>query len=469
MTTSTDTLKNPTLLYKIARAYEERGDINQALLHYRAALHEAPDYIDAHLSLGKLMLKTNQLNAAITQFNNVRSLHPKHPSICFYLGVTYLMKEQLDNAKRAFEAMLNQNPEHPDTLTNLGVIALKQDKPQEAITRFTEALAFDETHENARNNLAATFIHHNRFENARTHYAVLLEHAPENIEYLYNAGVAEMALGHLDEAGHHFQKVLVQNPNHHATLVNLASIASRLEQTHTAHAYLKRAHKADPSDSSSQFMLDALTQEKAQREASPEYSKNLFDNYALYYEQHMVKALEYRVPQHIARLLHRLQPKTVARALDLGCGTGLSGVVLRDASHHLTGVDLSGSMLNLARDKAIYDELIEEDIITFLKQTPKQYDIITAADVLPYLGSLDAFIKHVKASLTTSGLLLLTHEISQESDWHLQKTARFAHHPDYIKRLARAHDLTIVHQDTIVARKHHDNDLLVMCYALQRN
>jgi predicted TPR repeat methyltransferase len=469
MITSPETLKDPKLLHQIARAYEHRGEIQRALEHYQAALHQAPDYIDAHHNLGQLFLKTNHPDAATKQFNNVLALNPQHANAHFYLGVAYLMQEQLAQAKSEFETMLENNPEHTDAITNLGVIALKQEQPQQAITHFTEALAFDETHESARNNLAATFMHHNRFENARTHYISLLETYPANLEYLYNAGVAEMTLGHLDTARTHFNNVLNQDPNHHASLTNLASIASRLDQSHDAMVYLKRAHAANPHDTSSRFMLDALTQETVQREASPEYTKNLFDNYALYYEQHMVETLAYHVPKHIARVLHRLVPQPVARALDLGCGTGLSGVVLRDLSAHLTGVDLSPNMLNVAREKTIYDELIEADINAYLNQTSTHYNLITAADVLPYLGCLDSLFASITASLEPHGLFLLTHEISTDTDWTLQTTARFAHHPTYLLRLAKQHNLSILHQTSLIARKHNDDDLPVMFYALQSN
>ena len=71
MTTSSETLKDPTLLHQIARAYEQRGEIQHALEHYQAALHRAPDYIDAHHNLGQLFLKANHLDAATKQLITV--------------------------------------------------------------------------------------------------------------------------------------------------------------------------------------------------------------------------------------------------------------------------------------------------------------------------------------------------------------------------------------------------------------
>ena len=453
----------------LASLYERAGNHSKALTHYSAAVHAAPDFAMAHYNLGLLFLKQNQLDAAKTQFNNVLSLNPEHTDAQFYQGIIHLTHNELDSAEKAFQAVLVHNKEHPDALANLGVIALKRDQGQQAITYFAQALTFDEHHEDARNNLAATFMHYDRFENALTHYAMLLEKHPDNLEYHYNAGVAEMALGQLEHATKHFELILKHNPKHHACLTNLASIAQRLGHTQKAISYLTHAHDLNPHDKSSEFMLDAFKHGKEQRPACPEYAQNLFDNYALHYEKHMTETLKYSVPRHMAQLLHQLIPELqVTRALDLGCGTGLSGIVLRELSQHLTGVDLSPKMLGHARDKAIYDELVEAELITYLSQDKTTYDLITAADVLPYLGDLTPLFEHVKAHLAPQGLFILTHEISNTANWLLQTTARFAHHPDYLCALAEEHDFKMVHQESFVARKHHDDNLPVMLYALQR-
>jgi len=452
----------------LATLYERIGNQNKALSHYCSAVHAAPDLTVAHYNLGLLLLKQNQLDAAKTQFNNVLTLNPEHIDAQFYQGIINLTNNALDDAESAFQAVLTHNKEHPNALANLGVIALKRDLGQQAITYFTQALAFDEHHEDARNNLAATFMHYDRFENALTHYTLLLEKYPDNLEYHYNAGVAEMALGQLDHATKHFELILKHNAKHHACLTNLASIAQRQGHTQKAISYLTHAHDVNPDDKSSQFMLDAFQHGKQQRPACPEYTQNLFDNYALHYEKHMTETLNYSVPRHMAQVLHQIIPHMqVARALDLGCGTGLSGIVLRELSLHLTGVDLSPKMLAHAREKAVYDELVEAELITYLTQNKTIYDLITAADVLPYLGDLTPLFEHVKTHLTPGGFFILTHEISETANWMLQTTARFAHHPRYIGALAELHGFQVVHQTSFVARKHHDDDLPVMLYALQ--
>jgi len=349
----------------------------------------------------------------------------------------------------------------------LGVIALKRDQGQLAVDYFAKALALDNQHVDARNNLAATFIHHDRFENALMHYDVLLQKEPNNIEYLYNAGVAQMALGHLQEATLHFETILTIQPNHFAALSNLAAIYIRLEQREEAIGFLNRALSAKPKDPATQFMLHALTGSDKNPDACVDYVSNLFNNYALYYDKHMTGTLDYTLPQHIGRVLHQLHCMKVKRVIDLGCGTGLTGIVLRELTDHLTGVDIAGKMLAQAQEKGIYDELAEAELINFLQQDKHHYDLAVAADVLPYLGELDPLFESISQRLNKQGLFLFTCEVGSDKPWQLQGSARFSHHPDYIQESCERHGLKLIYQEKIAARQQHNQTLEAMLYCAQ--
>lgn len=449
----------------IATVFALQDNYREALNHYREAVHTEPDFVAAHYNLGLLLLKQGESDAAAVQFKNVQTLNPSHMEALFYSGVLHLRANRFDEAEHDFQRVLAINPEHVDTLVNIGVIAIKRSQEQLAVDYFTKALSLDEDNMDARNNMAALFIHHDRYENALIHYDVLLKKDPENIEYLYNAGVAQMALGHLQEARIHFETILNHQENHFATLNNLAAINSRLGQREEAIQLLKRAITVNPNDSSCQFMLNALTGEKNQSSACPDYIHNLFDQYALYYDQHMQSALQYTIPHHIGRLLHQFHGiDKVDRALDLGCGTGLMGVVMREMSAHLTGVDLSAKMLAIANKKGIYDTLVESELIHFLQHDKHTYSLAIAADVIPYFGELDTLFGLIRKRLATQGLFILTTEISTDEPWQLQSSARFNHHQRYIQSLCVQHHLELIHQEKAIARLQNQLPLSVMMY-----
>jgi predicted TPR repeat methyltransferase len=441
----------------LAGLYTAQDNYSEALRHYKHAVHSAPDFTAAHYNLGLLLLKMQHKEAALTQFNNVLVLYPEHSDANFYVGVLLLEDNQLDKAEAAFQQVLKLNPEHTEALCNMGSVALKRKDGQLAINYFTKALALDNDHEYARNNLAATFMHYDRFENALTHYKVLLNNHPENTEYHYNTAVAEMALGHLDKAIMHFKKVLYHN-EHAASLANMAAIYIKLDKRSKAAEFLERALLANPKDASSQHLLNG---DNPQPETNPEYAKHLFNNYALNYENHMQEQLQYSLPQHIARIIKTLELDKKINCLDLGCGTGLLGPILREVSQTLTGVDIAPKMLEKAAIKNCYDKLLPAELMDFFQEEHQHYNLIVCADVLPYFGELNPLFKAIHHHLATSAYFIFSTEISEEPNWNLQASARFCHHPDYIKTVCKEQNFTIVHQEKVCARMQNHQALAV--------
>ncbi|WP_058533429.1 tetratricopeptide repeat protein [Legionella saoudiensis] len=451
----------------LATIYALQNNYPKALQHYTKAVHAEPDFSAAHFNLGLLLLQNNQLEAAKVQFNNVITLTPDHMEAHFYLGILHLENNALDEAEQAFQSVLEQDNEQIQALTNLGVVALKRERNQLAVDYFSKALALDNDNIDARNNLAATFMHHDRFENALMHYDVLLQKDPDNIEYLYNSGVAQMALGHLNEAIIFFEHILRLDKSHTASLNNLSAIYLRMGQRETSREYLRQALVINPDDRVSSYMLHAI-EGNSTAETTPEYSHNLFNNYALYYDQHMQGTLNYSIPQHITRIIYRLELPENTQTLDLGCGTGLTGVVLRELSKRLTGVDIAPKMLAQAKEKHIYDELIESELIEFFNTNQNHYDLIVAADVLPYFGELDTLMHAVQQHLTPEGYFIFTTEISVKDPWFLQSSARFSHNPDYVKKLVEQNHLQLIQNEKIPARIQNQQQLEVMLYVVQR-
>ena len=72
------------------------------------------------------------------------------------------------------------------------------------------------------------------------------------------------------------------------------------------------------------------------------------------------------------KLLAALPQAGKGDILDLGCGTGLSTLHLEKeySENPIIGVDISPEMLNIAREKCSRSELVEGDILEFLKSRP---------------------------------------------------------------------------------------------------
>ncbi|HTN11607.1 MAG TPA: methyltransferase domain-containing protein [Acetobacteraceae bacterium] len=170
--------------------------------------------------------------------------------------------------------------------------------------------------------------------------------------------------------------------------------------------------------------------------APAEYLQTVFDGYASRFEQHLI-GLGYRVPGLIrAALLAELDLSAgpVGPVLDLGCGTGLMAVVLSDlALRPLVGVDLSAGMLAEARAKRLYQELVQQDLETFLDAPGPAWPVILAADVFCYFGALDGALARLAARLAPGGLCLFSVELADGEGWHLGRQGRYRHAEAYIR------------------------------------
>src|SRR5947209_8159555 len=165
----------------------------------------------------------------------------------------------------------------------------------------------------------------------------------------------------------------------------LGGARERLGDLDAAITAYRQAFNADPEDVlGASLTLAQLGAAPTPGSATPAYIARLFDQYAPRFEAHLIDGLGYRAPDLLRNAVaevcaHTNRPMHFARALDLGCGTGLAGAAFRDCVDRLEGVDLSAGMLAEARAKGIYDVLALGDVVDHLRATPdRTFDMILA-------------------------------------------------------------------------------------------
>ena len=92
--------------------------------------------------------------------------------------------------------------------------------------------------------------------------------------------------------------------------------------------------------------------------------------------------------------------------LDLGCGTGLVGQELRNPGY-LVGVDVSLKMIkqNLGK-KSNYDELICSEIIEYLENEKRKFDLICMSSVIQFFppSRVHNLMQNVSGKLKSDGV-----------------------------------------------------------------
>jgi predicted TPR repeat methyltransferase len=202
----------------------------------------------------------------------------------------------------------------------------------------------------------------------------------------------------------------------------------------------------EPDDSIALHMLSACTGRDTPARASNSFVERTFDGFASSFESKLAK-LQYRAPALVSAMLDDagLEPAKQLDVLDAGCGTGLCGALVSPYARRLTGVDLSNGMLAQAREKAVYDELLQAELTGFLRDHPDSFDVIVSADTLVYFGALEEVVAAASGALRKGGVMIFTveHAVADSvQDYRLELHGRYTHAQPYVERLLTAAGLT---------------------------
>jgi predicted TPR repeat methyltransferase len=213
-----------------------------------------------------------------------------------------------------------------------------------------------------------------------------------------------------------------------------------------------------------------LSQDQRLLASPPDYIKNLFDAYADHYESHLLQSLDYQVPELLFNAVSNVitNPGQALDILDLGCGTGLTGIPFRPMAKTLVGVDLAEKMLAVAAEKNIYTRLVPADITTYLQQQPMAFDLLIAGDTLVYIGDLSAFFQGAAKVLRPGGLLAFNTEITDSADYTMNQSGRFSHQQKYLDALAQQNNFKVAFYQKTITRQQNNEPVYGHLYVLAK-
>jgi len=327
----------------------------------------------------------------------------------FLEGVARYQAGRFEQAERNFAAALALVPGRPSVLTNLGAARLKLGRPEEALAVLEEAVAQE----------------------------------PGNPEALGHCATALAELGRTGEALVLFDRALAADARP-ASLWMLRGTALReLGQAQEAAASYRAALERGGDAELLGYYLAGLAEGEPPARPPRHYVEGLFDSYAGQFDQHLVEALRYDAPRVLTGRL-AAEGRFWGNALDLGCGTGLCGPLLRPLAGRLSGVDLSAGMLEKAAALGVYDALVQADAVEFLDAAQDGFDLVLAADVFIYVGALDTVFAALARRMPAGGSFCFTVEESREGEVVLRPSLRYAHSEAGIRALAVRHGFSML-------------------------
>jgi predicted TPR repeat methyltransferase len=446
--------KAPAAYVNLGNAYRKTGNTEKAMHEYQKALVHNKKHIDAHYNLALCLIEKALWDLAIQELKAALLYSPKHPGAHGQIAQVYLQTGAADKAVIHFKKRLELQPGHADSYHDLGLAYLEKKSYQKALDALLEALELNPSLCDAHYHIATAYIQLGEYTDALKYYLRQLEKKPYE-ECYFNIAVLLMYEGRAKEALDYFNHTLDLNPNHFDTHINLGVMYLKANNKPQAITHYQKALNIRPEDKEALHILSAIEQKNAANTAPKEYIEHLFDQYAPYYDIHLQEQLKYRAPQLIKDALanHTTITDCQYDILDLGCGTGLTGQIIKPYAKSIAGVDVSENMINIARAKKIYDPLLTATILEAF-QTLDTFDVIVAADVFSYIGDLRETLLACKDHLNLNGYLIFTVEQNfQTDDFVLQETIRYGHNPSYLDDLMKDIGYESVDRQNIILRE----------------
>jgi len=401
----------------------KRGMLSEAESVYSDVLRTVPENPDANHFIGVVTHQMGNSEKGIEYIKRSLELLPRQPSALNNLGNIYKETGRYSDALDTYEKVIAAAPDHVDTWVNLAVILRELKRPKDALETLQKVFELSSEHGEGQYVLGDVHRDLGNYDEALAAYAESARLCPES--QLLPKSIARVLYqnGHKDEATRTLRNWLIRRPD----------------------------------DAVARHLLAAYAGDDVPARASDEYVRMCFDNFAKSFDE-CLKGLDYKAPELICDKLISLLPENQERTvLDIGCGTGLCGPMLRPVAKKLLGVDLSPGMLVKAKLLDVYDDLIEAELTEFMNRDYAAFDVIVCADTFVYFGELTKAFRAASDSMKSDGLFVFTVEQHLQKDraenYVLQHHGRYSHTREYLRLALSDADFDIVTMDDVVLRK----------------
>lgn len=275
----------------------------------------------------------------------------------------------------------------------------------------------------------------------------------------FELGQRHLALGNYNDAVLRFRLVIWLDPKHMQAWYYLgATYMAKGDKKKAAEAF-RKALELKPGDENAIYLLTVATGKLAERLGVPkrmplDLAQEYFDSLAASYtEDQLYIKYEGHIETCNSVRSFATPGKVDHLVLDLGCGSGLCGPLIRDIANHMTGVDISGAMLSEAgtlldnNGNKIYNALVKSDLTSFIADAPDNaYDIVLAANVFPFIGALDQIYAQVSRILRPRGLFAFcTDQLDAPDGFRFNaEEARFTYSRAYLESLGAGSGLKLL-------------------------
>ncbi len=198
----------------LGMARQALGQFNEALLVYGQAIALKPDFAEAHVNRGNVLMRLNRLEDAVASFDRAIALKPGAGEIHSNRGNALRKLGRLDEAIAGYDRAIAINPDFVDAHNNRGVALADLKRHAEAIASFNRALAPNPGYADAHRNRAYALHAWKRLDEGLASIDRAIALASDSAESFNIRGNILEDLGRCEEALASYERTILLKPDY---------------------------------------------------------------------------------------------------------------------------------------------------------------------------------------------------------------------------------------------------------------
>lgn len=196
----------------LAGAQRALRQLDHAVVSYDRALALKPDYADAYLFRGDVLMELGNPSAALESYGRYLTFNPGNPQAHCNLGNALLQLQRWESAVASYERALVIRPDLAEAHLNRGAALFQLGRLPEALGSFDQAIAISPRHAEAHMNRGNVLRRLDRHEDALASYATAIGINPRYAAAYLNRGIAFNDLNRGDDALASFDAAIAIEP-----------------------------------------------------------------------------------------------------------------------------------------------------------------------------------------------------------------------------------------------------------------
>ena len=239
------TKNNENMHYNIGHAYQQKGQFEKAIEHYKETLRIEPGDLQAMNNLGVLLLSQKKTDEALKIFEKAVQLNSHYIDSINNLGLALREKGRVKEAMEKWQQVIDLEPMQPEAHYNIGVTMLRNGRYNQAIEHLNKSLEKKKEWD-VYNYLSTSYMALGQFKNAMGSYNEAIKLKPGDMNIESNIAMTLTKLGKAEQAEQIWQRILARDPENFKAHYGLGRLLADKKQLDKAMEHFNKVLQAKP-------------------------------------------------------------------------------------------------------------------------------------------------------------------------------------------------------------------------------